>query len=408
MLANLIDYMQNLNQSIGCGRRSPSTGHGAGGAARSEKRGPLMGKTIISVVLLALTAMLPTSSGAQDEVTPDSPAMEPRPQEAPALVDSPPARYVVVRGDTLWDISARFLRDPWRWPDIWGLNRDQIRNPHWIYPGDVIVLDFSGATPRLRFEGDGDWKLLITRLSPRIRTQGLPPSAIPSIAADNLNAFLTKPLVIGEYELAAAPRIVAAQETRVLLGPGDTAFAQGVVWSSGSRYQVVRPGRTFIDPDTREKLGIEAQYLGEAQVKEFGEISTLHIARAVQEMAPGDYLVDAPPVSVDPYMPRAPQNLIIGKIIAASNEAVSEIGPQSVVVLNRGRREGLEVGHVLAIYRAGAAVQPAGTSDRRARVRLPDERYGIVFVFRVFERVSYALVMNTSRPVHVRDIVRTP
>jgi hypothetical protein len=400
--------MQNLNQSIGCARRYPSTGYGAGKVARSEKRGPLMGKTIISVVFLALTAMLPASSGAQDEVTPDSPAMQPAPQEAPALVDSPPARYVVVRGDTLWDISARFLRDPWRWPDIWGLNRDQIRNPHWIYPGDVIVLDFSGATPRLRFEGDGDWKLLITRLSPRIRTQGLPPSAIPSIPAANLNAFLTRPLVVSEYELAAAPRIVAAQETRVLLSPGDTAFAQGVVWSGGSRYQVVRPGRTFIDPDTQEKLGIEALYLGEAQVKEFGEISTLDISRAVQEMVPGDYLVDAPPVSVDPYMPRAPQHLVMGKIIAASSEAVSEIGPQSVVVLNRGRRDGLEVGHVLAIYRTGASVQPAGTSDRRARVRLPDERYGIVFVFRVFERVSYALVMNTSRPVHVRDIVRTP
>lgn len=367
-----------------------------------------MGKTIISMAALVLTAMVAVPALAQDQVTPDSVPMEAAPQEAPVLTDSPPSRYVVVPGDTLWDISARFLRDPWRWPDIWGLNRDQIRNPHWIYPGDVIVLDFSGATPRLRFEGDGDWKLLLTRLSPRIRTQGLPPSAIPSIPAANLNAFLTRPLVVDDHELASAARIVAAQENRVVLGPGDTAFAQGLVWSGGSRYQVVRPGRTFVDPDTKEKLGVEALYLGDAQVKEFGEVSTLMISRAVLEMTPGDYLVDAPATNADPYMPRAPQTLVSGKIIAASGEAVSEIGPQSVVVLNRGRRDGLEHGHVLAIYRAGAFVQPAGPGNRRTRVKLPDERYGIVFVFRVFERVSYALVMNTSRPVHVYDIVRTP
>jgi hypothetical protein len=367
-----------------------------------------MGKTIISMVVWALTAVTAVTAMAQDQVTPDSAPMQAAPEESPVLADSPPSRYVVVPGDTLWDISAKFLRDPWRWPDIWGLNRDQIKNPHWIFPGDVIVLDFSGATPRLRFEGDGDWKLLLTRLSPRMRTQGLPPSAIPSIPAANLDAFLINSIVVGDHELVAAPRIVAAQENRVVLGPGDTAFAQGLVWSSGPRYHVVRPGRVFIDPDTREKLGIEAQYLGDAQVREFGEVSTLLIARAVQEMTPGDYLVYATAASTAPYMPRAPQTLVRGKIIAAAGNAVSEIGPQSVVVLNRGRREGLEQGHVLAIYRAGVSVQPAGSRDRRTRVRLPDERYGIVFVFRVFERVSYALVMNTTRPVHVHDIVRTP
>jgi hypothetical protein len=367
-----------------------------------------MGKMIIRMALLALAAAW-AAAGAQDQVTPDSEPMEAAAsQEPPALVDNPPSRYVVVRGDTLWDISARFLRDPWRWPDIWGLNRDQIRNPHWIYPGDVIVLDMSGATPRLRFEGDGDWQLLVTRLSPRIRTQGLPPSAIPSVPAANLNAFLTQSLVVGPRELVAAPRIIAAQENRVVLGAGDTAFAQGAVRSKGVRYQVVRPGRTFIDPGTKEALGIEVIHLGDAQVQEFGEVSTLLISRAVQEMTPGDYLVDSAPLSSDPYMPRAPQALIEGRIIAAASEAVSEIGPQSVVVLNRGRREGIEPGHVLAIYRTGELVQPAGATDRRTRVRLPSERYGIVFVFRVFERVSYALVMNTMRPVHVYDTVRTP
>ncbi|MGH8677727.1 MAG: LysM peptidoglycan-binding domain-containing protein, partial [Burkholderiales bacterium] len=307
-----------------------------------------MGKTIIYVLFGALaTVTVPACVLAQDTeaAAPADSAPTPPPAEkppAPALAKDPPARYVVVKGDTLWDISARFLRDPWRWPDIWGLNRDQIRNPHWIYPGDVIVLDFSGLTPRLRFEGDADWKLLTTRLSPKMRTQGLPPSAIPSIAAANLNAFLTKPLVVGEYELAAAPRIVAAQETRVVLGPGDIAFAKGLVSGGGSRYQAVRPGRKLVDPDTKEFLGREAIFLGEVNVQEFGEISTVKIAVANQEIAPGDRLVDAPPASTSPYMPHGPLIKVRGKIIAAGNDSVSEIGPLSVVVLNRGARDGLE------------------------------------------------------------------
>lgn len=364
----------------------------------------MMSKAIIAIALFALGA---ASAGAQDQVTPDSEAIQMPADAPPALVDNPPSRYVVVKGDTLWGIASRFLRDPWRWPDIWGLNRDQIKNPHWIYPGDVIILDFSGATPRLRFEGDEDWKLLTTRLSPRIRTSGLPPSAIPSIAVANLKAFLTQPLVVGPYELSSAPKIVAAQETRVVLGPGDTAFVHGLVWANGSRYHVVRPGRRFVDPDTTELLGIEAQHLGEGTVQELGEVSTMKISRAVQEIALGDLVVEAPPVSADPYMPRAPRLPISGKVISGSNDAVAEIGPQSVVVLNRGARDGLEQGHVLALYRTGEWVRPAGGGPN-ARVRLPDERYGIVFVFRVFDRLSYALVLNTTRPVHILDTVKTP
>ena len=188
----------------------------------------------------------------------------------------------------------------------------------------------------------------------------------------------------------------------------DTAFVDGLVWANGSQYQVVRPGRVLTDPDTKEVLGHEAVYLGDAHVSEFGEISTISIARAVQEMSPGDYLFSMPPESAAPYMPHAPAAKIRGKIIAGSNETVTEIAPQSVVVINRGAREGLEVGHVLAISRAGPEVKPAGATDPKARVKLPDERYGIVFVFRVFERVSYALVMNTTRPVNLLDVVQTP
>lgn len=358
-----------------------------------------MGKAIIYSLLVALSAFtVPGAAWSQEASETDK----------PVLVDNPPARYVVVKGDTLWGIASRFLRDPWRWPDIWGLNRDQIKNPHWIYPGDVIVLDFSGATPRLRFEGDEDWKLLTSRLSPKIRTQGLPPSAIPSIPAANLNAFVSRTMVMGEYDLAAAPKIIASREGRVVLSLNDAAFVEGLVWADGPQYQVVRPGRVLKDPDTKEVLGYEVIYLGDANVTEFGEISTITIARAVQEISPGDLLVrEAAEVSA-PYMPHAPSSKIRGKIIAGSGLTVTEIAPQSVVFINRGTREGLEVGNVLAISRAGREVIPAGASGNSARVKLPDERYGIVFVFRVFDRVSLALVMNTTRPVNLLDVVQTP
>jgi hypothetical protein len=353
-----------------------------------------MGKSIISLLLL-LTAWMPgTSLG--DEL---------------ALAESAPDRYVVVKGDTLWDISARFLRDPWRWPDIWGLNKDQIKNPHWIYPGDVILLDFTGMSPRLRLQGvDGatDWRLVVTKLSPSIRKLDLAASAIPSIPVAAIAPFLTKPLVIGEREMAAAPILVAGQENRVVLSAGDTAYAKGVVWDDGTEWNIYRPGRDLVDPDTRELLGREAVHLGELKVSQFGEVSRVAITKSVLEIAPGDRLVKIVPAPVLPYIPRAPSRQIKGKVIASPHSSVTEIGPQMVVVLNRGARDGLETGNVLALYRDLPMVRPAGATDPKERIKLPAERYGVVFVFRVFEKVSYALVMHTTRPVNLLDVVQTP
>ncbi len=353
-----------------------------------------MGKSIISLLLL-LTAWMPGTS-VGDEL---------------ALAENAPDRYVVVKGDTLWDISARFLRDPWRWPDIWGLNKDQIKNPHWIYPGDVILLDFTGMTARLRLQGvDGatDWRLVVTKLSPSIRKLDLAASAIPSIPLEAIAPFLTKPLVVGESEMAAAPILVAGQENRVVLSAGDTAYVKGVVWEDGTEWNIYRPGRDLFDPDTREFLGREAVHLGELKVSQFGEISRVAITKSVLEIAPGDRLVKIVPTQVLPYIPRAPSKQIKGKVIAASQSSVTEIGPHMIVVLNRGAREGLETGHVLALYRDLPMVRPAGATDPNEKIKLPAERYGVVFVFRVFEKLSYALVMHTTRPVNLLDAVQTP
>ena len=358
-----------------------------------------MGKPIIYMVLSAIAVLLtPGLVAAQDAQS----------TEPIALVENPPSRYVVVKGDTLWDISARFLRDPWRWPDIWGLNRDEIKNPHWIYPGDVLILDFSGGTPRLRFESDTGWTLLNERLSPQIRTYPIDSTPVPTISPNLLKSFMDSTLIVNENELEIAPTIVAGKEDRFILGAGDIAYARGLETTGGKRFYAVRPGRTFTDPDTNEVLGYEAIYLGDTRLNERADISTLKINRAIREINPGDRLLRITDDGNLPLMPRAPSRNINGKVIASASEGVSEIGPLTVVVLNRGSRDGVEAGNVLELSRSGENIRPAGSSDPQERVKLPDERYGIVFVFKVYDRLSYALVMNTRRSVKVNDAVLTP
>lgn len=362
-----------------------------------------MSKAIIYMVLSAIAVfMAPGLASAQDTKS----------TEPLALVENPPSRYVVVKGDTLWDISARFLRDPWRWPDIWGLNRDQIKNPHWIYPGDVLVLDFSGKTPRLRFESDTGWTLVMERLSPQIRTYPIDGSPIPTIDDRLIKSYMSNTLILDhQNQLENAPLIVSGSEGRVILGPGDIFFADGLKDSAvNTPYLAVRPGRTFRDPDTNEVLGYEAVYLGETKVTQSGNVSALKISSATREINPGDRLMSIQPAGKIPYMPRPPSRKISGKVVASASpdEGVTEIGPLTVVVLNKGQRDGVEIGNVLQLERGGEVVNVPGSSDPNQTVTLPNERYGVVLVFKVYERLSYALVMNTQRSVKVNDFVVSP
>ena len=357
-----------------------------------------MGKTIISLV--AMLTALAWGSARADEIR---------------LADHVPDRYVVVPGDTLWGISAKFLKDPWRWPDVWGLNKEEIKNPHWIYPGDVIVLDLSGKTPRLRKDGQTaargegeEWRLMDAKLSPTIRKYPLSIGAVSSIPVTAIQPFLSRPLVVGEEELNSAPTLVAGPENRVVLSAGDIAFAKGLVWEEQPTWSVFRPGRTLIDPDTKETLGHEAVYLGEARITEFGEVSTVLITKTAQEIAPGDRLARLPAVQGLAYVPHAPDSPVKARIIAGPSGTFSEIAPLQVVIINHGRREGTQIGDVLALYRDRPSVTPAYAAGRKEKVRLPAERYGLVFVFRVFEKVSYALVMDSTQPVNVNDVVQNP
>ena len=355
------------------------------------------------------------------------------------LREDRPDRYVVVKGDTLWDISAKFLKDPWMWPQVWKMNREQIRNPHLIYPGDVIVLDLSAGYPQLRLLPE------TVKLEPGVRVEELSKKAIPTIAPSVIAPFLSQPLVVEEGTLKESPKVLAALDKRAFIDTGVNFYADKIGSEDGNNWQVYRPGRQLADPDTKEVLGTEAIYLGDAKVTKQGDPATLRITRIKQHVEVNDRLIKPSDSALNSFVPHAPDSAINGRIISIY-DGTGETGRNSIVAINRGAADGLEEGHVLAIYRDGAKLPPEkqaavqkegyvnlernedGSLKRDAEgkvqvrlgtrrtdgteesgdIKLPDERLGLLMVFRTFDRVSYALIMQAERPVHIPDIVVTP
>ena len=357
------------------------------------------------------------------------------------LAADAPERYIVVPADTLWSIAGRFLKDPWRWPELWKNNEDQIKNPHRIRPGDVLVLDRSAQEMRLKLLKSQP-VLETVRLSPQIIATEHELQPVPTIPAAVIAPFLSQPLVVAQNELDSAARIVATQEDRVALGAGDIAYVKGITKEKGDSWRIFRRGDPLLDPDTKQTLGHEVIYLGDAHVVKFGDPSTVEIVKSTLEISAGDSLLPtARDVVVNNYLPHAPGAKVAGRIIDIYGD-LGETGPNSIVVLNKGSRDGLDAGSVLAIYRdlnsptyqtrdspnikyhnepmgdrnspIYGRVGPAGgefkddKSKNLPKVRLPDERYGLLMVFRTFDRASYALVMNSSRQVTVFDTVTNP
>lgn len=320
-------------------------------------------------------------------------------ETAPQLRSDAPDQYIVVKGDTLWGISGKFFKDPWRWPFIWGMNKDAIKDPHWIYPGEVIVLDRANGTLSV---GKGTTTGSAIRLSPQVRAEESTRDAIPSIPSQAIEPFLSQPLVVADELLAGAPTLVGLPEERVIVGRGDIAYARGLSAEKGKKWQVYRPGKTFVDPDTKEILGHEAIYLGSVDVREFASVSTVVITEAKQEIKTGDRLITPAAVTARNYLPRAPEGQIDARIISIYGD-VTQAGSNSIITLNKGERDGVKTGHVLALSSKGHVVKSEGKD-----LALPDEHYGLLFVFRVFEKVSYALVMQTRLPVHLLDRAQTP
>ena len=355
------------------------------------------------------------------------------------LAPNAPDRYTVKRGDTLWAISRLFLKSPWRWPELWGMNLQSIRNPHLIYPGQNLYLIKSNGramlstTPPGAEAGDGG----TVKVSPRTRFESLSDSAVPPVNLQAIEAFLTEPLIVDEATFAKAPRIVATPENRVLLTRGDRAYARGQYGEVDGQqgpalseaagqprdFRVFRNAVPLKDPTTGEVLGYEAQYVGKALLqrgesqtsttaangKVQAEIvpATIDIVAAKEEMRIGDRLLPDPPRDFSNYVPSAPAGAQTGQIVSVYGNAVTYAGQNQVVAINRGTSHGLERGHVLALLRDANQVADK-TDDARPLMRLPGERNGLMMVFRTFDKVSYALVLEIADGVKVGDRFTNP
>ena len=364
-----------------------------------------------------------------------------------ALQPDAPTRYTVVKGDTLWGISGRFLKDPWKWPKIWGMNREEIKNPHWIYPGDVIVLELVNGQPHLTVQtGGGDMPTV--RLSPEIRGSEMKNAGILPIPASVINAFATQPRVIDENSLAKAPVIIDYRDGHIVVGAGDEVWAAGQGGDT-ENWDVVEPGSPIVDPDTKEVLGYSARVLGNGHTAQAGNPMKIVLDNTTSEVELGNRLIPKDNNVRINYVPHEPDHPVQGKILDTV-AIMSEAGNYNTVLINKGRRDGMEPGTVLAIYRPGMpartergmknmdfAMEPdsrdsmysdanaAMTDDstdlktnpgkpyplpepKTGKVDIPSVRIGVCMVYRVFDKVSYAIIMKTDRTVMNGYTVQNP
>ncbi|MBT8140481.1 MAG: LysM peptidoglycan-binding domain-containing protein [Gammaproteobacteria bacterium] len=338
-------------------------------------------KKILPGLLVVLAALIAWPSQAQVQ-----------------LRDNYPSSYTVKRGDTLWDISGMYLRDPWLWPEIWQVN-PQINNPHLIYPGDLLTLVYVDGKPRLVLNRG------TMKLSPNMRTSPLG-SAISAIPADVLNGFLSRSRVLDKETLELAPYVVAGSDHRLVSGAGDRIYGRGDFDPATRFYGIYRPGQVFRDPVTREKLGMQAHEIGTGQIiAEDDQVATVVLNYSNEEVRNSDrFLPMANEEVPSTFYPKPPESDINGHIIAVE-AGVANVGRFDVVTINRGEREGLQVGDVLGVDRAGELVKDP---VKRGSVQLPSERAGLMMVFKVFEKVSYGLILEAERPLSVMDEVSNP
>lgn len=327
---------------------------------------------------------------------------------ATTAADSPfngdvPDQYTVKRSDTLWDIADHFLREPWVWPEIWHVN-PQIKNPHLIYPGDIINMVYIDGQPRLSLQRGRNVKL-----TPQVR-EIQHDSAISSLPLEAINSFLSKTRVVEAGALEQAPYVISGYEGRLLSGEGDNLYARGSFTEDDNFYGLYRKGDPYIDPATKELLGLRAQDIGSVKIMALdGDIASLNATRTTEEVRIGDRLLVAEDRNVDPvFYPSAPPENSDGVIISVEDGLFS-IGTLDVIAINLGERNGLETGNLLAIFKEGETVtDPLDNGWGSKKVQLPPERIGLMMVFRTFDKMSFGLVLTAERPFNVGDLVRSP
>lgn len=385
---------------------------------------------ILAALLVACSgpAVMETGDVGYESEPPPENAQPAKPAEAEpvertpvriALRDDVPDRYVVKNGDTLWDISAMFLRDPWLWPEIWYFN-PQINNPHLIYPGDVLTLVYVDGKPQLRVTREGAATveppplattapagIKTVKLSPHVRSEDLK-QAIPTIPIDVIGPFLIKPRIVSKEELDAAPYIVSSLDEHLITASGNTVYARNLTGESEVRYSIFRPGRVFKDPNTGEVLGYETTLVSEAKLLHPGDPATLLITRSLRETLNGDRILPADSGKISHnFIPKAPSTDVKGQIIALI-DAISHTAQRQIVVIDLGQHQGMVPGTVLAVEQTGGEVRDPYARSGSRTVALPNTQAGLLMVFRVFDHVSYGLIMDSSRTIHTHDIVRNP
>lgn len=348
------------------------------------------------------------------------------------LAPNAPDTYTVKRGDTLWGISGMYLKRPWRWPELWGMNLKAIPNPHLIFPGQTLYLDKDGAYARLSTTRPGSTEPETVRVSPRTRSESLGDSALPTLKPHLIEPFLVEPLVVDAALLQQAPRIVATTEQRVLMASGDRAYARGegptpLLQASKNvsrEFRVFRNAVAMKDPVTQEILGYEAHYLGKAELvrgESFEQVpdgkgkfttdyvpATVDLTAAKEEIRAGDRLLPAPSRTFTSYTPRAPQSEVNARVVSIyGSAAVAFAGQNQVVAINKGSKDGIEAGHVLSLLTQGDRIKDA-TDQSKSMIKLPSENNGTAMVFRTFDRVSYVLLLEVRNAVRVGDRLVNP
>jgi len=320
-----------------------------------------------------------------------------------------PKQYTVKKGDTLWDISSLFLKDPWYWPEIWRKN-EQVKNPHLIYPGDVLTLIYVNGAPQIVVNGDKKesyGEMPVRKLSPGIRVTALDAS-IPSIPGDAIRQFLSKPRVVTKEQFENAPRIIGSNEEHLILGTGDRVYIRGELDKERVRLSVFRPGEELRDPETDALLGYEAKYSGNVHIVQYGDPATGDLTFTEREVLIGDRLLPEDKSKlINTYYPHVPDGKVNGQIISLY-DALFGVAQLQIVVINKGERDGMEIGHILSTFTNGATIRDRFDKRSSKPIKLPDERSGLIMIFKTFDRVSYALTLESERVIHKLDYVHEP
>ena len=350
-----------------------------------------------SVAVASTTQSQNSLAGANTQSTRYEPVLV-RINEPVPLADGAPDEYVVQVGDTLWDIAATFLKDPWYWPEIWYVNPD-IENPHLIYPGDVLGLVYIDGQTRIT-----NIRASTYRLSPQARVTPLA-EAVTSIPYENVAAFLSSGLVLEKAQADALPYLLQTRGDHMLAAAGNEIYVRGLTSDVlGTRYSVVHVGEALIDPDDNRLVGYHGILIGEGRLRRAGDPATVALTSTSREARIGDRLI--PEVIDAPlnFFPRTPSRSIDGRIIAVVG-GVTQIGQYQVVVMNRGSDDGLSMGDVLTVFQAGKVIRDR---FRGGKVKLPDEQAGTIMVFKTYDRISYGLIMEATQPIHIHDAIRSP